>query len=184
MAVTKVLNVDGVKTLWNKIKGMFLLKKGGIVTGDLYVQGSLIKTIGASRTAIFAANQGGITTLGNVGIGVDTPKAYNLQVKESAKIPQMRDAYWIEANKDQGLVIGNSSNSSYVGICTDMVGFDADGNDNPTIDDYDTTWTISTAGGAIFNNVTIKSNLYATINGTRYKLDAAKAISLGLLVKG
>lgn len=211
MAVTKVLNIDGVKTLWDKIKGMFLPLTGGTLTGNLYAKSlvscssTFLVRNGPNGSAVLTATGSASTVnvpmsvnktlkvTGNVGIGVEAPTGYNLQVKDKAAIPTVYTQR-IDMTSSDGIIIGDDANTGFIKFSTDMQGIDLDGYDSSTMDEPDVGWQLSTMGGmnlvtlnassgVTTKDITITNALYTKINGTRYKLDAAKAISLGLLVK-
>lgn len=212
MAVTKVLNLDGVKTLWDKIKGMFLPLDGGTVTGaitsksNIVIEGLLLKKtsdgkniFNASTTSVNVGTvplnaNGTLKVTGNVGIGVAVPTNCNLQVKDKASIPTVYTQR-IDMTSGDGIIIGDDANSGFIKFSTDMQGINLDGYDSSTMDEPDVGWQLSTMGNMSLvtltassavttKDITITNALYTNINGTRYKLDVAKAISLGLLVKG
>lgn len=200
MAVTKVLNIDGVKTLWDKIKGMFLPLTGGAVTGDLFVRGNIYKQFANTGAPVFSVSNDAMIVnrpakfTGNVGVGVAAPNTFDLKVKEKAAIPKLYTER-IDMTSSDGIIIGDDTNSGYIKFSTDMEGIDLDGFDSSTMDEPEVGWSLSTSGSMRLNSLTASSSvtskdititnaLYVKINGTRYKFDAAKAISLGLLVKG
>ena len=170
------------------------------VHGALYVNGLLrnngntvfMKADGKSAKATIMDNLFNVNVPlkanKNVGIGGASPSTTrNLTVKTDAEIPTVYTNR-IRPIDDENFIIGNDDNAGSIKVSTDMQGWDLDGYEADSMSEPDSNWSINTGGGATFATLTITNKLYVKVQSgsttTRYVFDFAKALQLGLFVKG
>ena len=164
-------------------------QQGVNVHGALYVWGGLLKTTGVvshmkttgssnvlmSDSLVSVFNKFRVN--GSIGVNV-APGTHDIEVKTDAQIPKVRTNRIIPID-DENFIIGNDDNAGTIKVSTDMQGWDLDG--------FDSNWSINEGGNAKFSTLTLNGNLYVNVKSggttTKYTIDLAKALQLGLFVK-
>lgn len=198
--VNDTFTVVGKKISFKTNTNATLDNVGVNVNGALYVNGLLrnngntvfMKADGKSVKATIMDNLFNVNVPlnanKNVGIGGASPSTTrNLTVKTDAEIPTVYTNR-IRPIDDENFIIGNDDNAGSIKVSTDMQGWDLDGYEADSMSGPDSNWSINTGGGATFATLTITNKLYVKAQSgsttTRYVFDFAKALQLGLFVKG